>query len=386
TDIYIGLYRDTTDPVGTMHWTDGTSVNYSTWTGSNGFTHSEKIWTTLVVDPVAGQYVYKKFNAWYPTSLPTARGFVCKKQSNEVPQQGTSNALTPVCLLGSTPSSHDPTFCYFVVNETNTFESAESLCQAHNAAHLPKINDLFTNVYIGNLARSNGFDNIWIGATDTIISKGETCSNWYWTSGNQLLSFTDWAPSEPSSGDCAMLSVKDGYYWHSQNCNTFLPTICQLPAVYSICDPDWNYFNVTQMCYKTFINPLSFDDSEAYCQARGAYLVSIHSQEENEFVVDISKSGVVVPVKQWPLVAIRIGLYRLNTDPSGFWQWTDGTNVTYTNWDPAGGVVSDTRFVIIWSDPISDVPRDYKTWYASAPTDLPLARGFVCKKSPMKIQ
>ncbi|KAE9546614.1 hypothetical protein FO519_010174, partial [Halicephalobus sp. NKZ332] len=278
TDIYIGLYREVSDPVGKLHWTDGTPVDYTTWTNNSGFNYSEKLWIALAADPVAGQNIYKKFRPWYPTALPTARGFVY------IP--------TPICPLGSTPSTHDPTFCYFVLKEINTFENAEYTCQAY-LAHLPKINDLFTNYYIGELARSNGFGDIWIGATNTLTYAGETCNNWYWTSGKGFLSFNDWAPSEPSSGNCAMLSVKDGYYWHSQNCNTFLPTICQLPAVYSICDPDWNYFNVTQMCYKTFINSLSASDSEAYCQARRAHLVSIHSEEENEFIVNISASGVV---------------------------------------------------------------------------------------------
>ncbi|KAE9549930.1 hypothetical protein FO519_006848, partial [Halicephalobus sp. NKZ332] len=238
--------------------------------------------------------------------------------------------------------SLNSTMCYFVVNEANTFKNAEYTCQAHNGAHLPKIEDGFTNYYIGELARSNGFDSVWIGATDNPTSKGETCSNWYWTHWNELLSFKEWAPSEPSSGDCAMLSVKDGYYWHGQDCNTFLPTICQIPAVYRVCDPDWNYFNITQMCYKTFINPLLPNDAEAYCQARGAHLVSIHNEEENEFVVSISASGVVVASAQWQLTPIRIGLYH----------------------------------------PISDEPDWYKHWNLG---DIVAYRGFVCKKAPNKI-
>ncbi|KAE9546647.1 hypothetical protein FO519_010141, partial [Halicephalobus sp. NKZ332] len=263
--------------------------------------------------------------------------------------------------------SLNSTMCYFIVNETNTFKNAEYTCQAHNGAHLPKIEDGFTNYYIGELARSNGFDSIWIGATDNPTSKGETCSTWYWTHWNELLSFKEWAPSEPSSGDCAMLSVNDGYYWH---------------AVYSICDSGWELFNETQMCYKTFINSLSGPDSEAYCQARGAHLVSIHNQEENEFVVSISASGVVVAQTQWQLTPIRIGLYRLQTDPIGVWHWTDGTSVDYINWDFWGFNFTDTSYATIWSDPISDYPNWYKHWFHGTTDPY---RGFVCKKAPNKI-
>src|SRR5690606_25567973 len=107
---------------------------------------------------------------------------------------------------------------------------------------------------------------------------------WYWVNGNELVSFTDWASSEPSSGNCVALSVTDGYYWYSKDCNTFLPTICQIPAIYMICDSGWEFFNETQMCYKTFTNRLSAPIAEAYCKSNGAHLVSIHSEEENEFV------------------------------------------------------------------------------------------------------
>ncbi|KAE9546435.1 hypothetical protein FO519_010353 [Halicephalobus sp. NKZ332] len=170
-----------------------------------------------------------------------------------------------------------------------------------------------------------------------------------------------------------MLSVKDGYYWHSQD------------SVYRVCDPDWNYFNVTQMCYKTFINRLSFDDAEAYCQDRGSHLVSIHREEENEFVVSISASGVVVANAQWTLTPIRIGLYHLQTDPIGVWYWTDGTSVDYTNWDRWGFNFTDTSYALIWSDPISDYPDYYKTWNHYSPLTPPFIRGFVCKKAPNKI-
>ncbi|KAE9547063.1 hypothetical protein FO519_009725, partial [Halicephalobus sp. NKZ332] len=293
--------------------------------------------------------------------------------------QAFSDTPTPVCPPGSTASPHDSTLCYFVVNETNIFKNAESFCQTYYGANLPKIENEPTNFFIGELARSNGFDSIWIGATDNPTSKGETCSNWYWTHWNEFLSFNDWAPSEPSSGDCAMLSVKDGYYWHSQDCNTFLPTICQIPAVYSSCDSGWELFNGTQMCYKTFIGKLSFDDAEAYCQDRGAHLVSIHNEEENEFVVSISASGVVVANAEWWLTPIRIGLYRFQTDPPGTWHWIDGTSVDYTNWDRAGSNYTDTSYAFIWSDPISDIPDYYKHWdhYGIA-----VSRGFVCKKAP----
>ncbi|KAE9545948.1 hypothetical protein FO519_010840, partial [Halicephalobus sp. NKZ332] len=74
-----------------------------------------------------------------------------------------------------------------------------------------------------------------------------------------------------------------------------------------ICDPDWNLFTGTQMCYKTVINRLSFDDAEKSCQSNGGHLVSIHSEAENEFVVDIATSGVAINNES--LTDVYIGLY-----------------------------------------------------------------------------
>ena len=287
------------------------------------------------------------------------------------------------CPPGSTSSPHDPTLCYFVVSESNTFQNAEFTCQAHNSAHLPKIKDSFTNYYIGELARSHGLNNIWIGATNIPLSNGETCSSWYWTYWNELLSFSDWAPHNNSFGNCAMVSVSDGYFWHHKDCNTFLPTICQLPAVYNTCDPGWEFFNDTQMCYKTVINRITAPAAEEHCKSKGGHLVSIHSDSENEFVVSISASGVVINSGAETL--IRIGLYRLDTDPIGVWHWYDGTNVNYTNWDKWGSKFSGLRYATLYSDPTPNATF-YKNWDPTAESTLPTTRGFVCKKPPTQVQ
>ena len=65
--------------------------------------------------------------------------------------------------------------------------------------------------------------------------------------------------------------------------------------------------------YKTWI------EAKIDCKSRGGHLVTISSQEENDFVMNLIKSDSV-----W------IGF----TDESieGSWQWVTGESVTYTNW------------------------------------------------------
>ncbi|KAE9549451.1 hypothetical protein FO519_007345 [Halicephalobus sp. NKZ332] len=135
------------------------------------------------------------------------------------------------------------------------------------------------------------------------------------------------------------------------------------------------------MCYKTFINPLSFDNAEAYCKTRGGHLASIHSEEENEFVIEISKSGIILGMFNWTLSPVRIGLYHLSTDPVGTWHWTDGTAVDYSKWDHWGASYATTgpAYASLFSDSLGD-PIYYKNWNPNYAKDLPVTRGFADMK------
>ena len=74
-----------------------------------------------------------------------------------------------ICPPGSTPSPHDPTLYYFAINELNSFKNAEFKCSL-SGAHLPKITDGFTNYWIGEVAKLNNFDIVWVGATNNPVS------------------------------------------------------------------------------------------------------------------------------------------------------------------------------------------------------------------------
>ena len=66
----------------------------------------------------------------------------------------------------------------------------------------------------------------------------------------------------------------------------------------------------------------SWADAKADCEAKGGYLVSINSAEEQEAVeklMSVNTNG-----NRW------IGGYK----EDGLWQWTDGTVLGYTNWAP----------------------------------------------------
>ncbi len=73
--------------------------------------------------------------------------------------------------------------------------------------------------------------------------------------------------------------------------------------------------------YKVFLNPEEYDvyQSKAACEELGGHLVSINSQEEQNFIVSLLGEKD----NYW------IGLER---DSSG-WRWMDGSSFSYSNWD-----------------------------------------------------
>ncbi|CAJ0923487.1 unnamed protein product, partial [Mesorhabditis belari] len=86
----------------------------------------------------------------------------------------------------------------------------------------------------------------------------------------------------------------------------------------------WSYLAKTDSWYKVIGQEMAFDEAEAYCASRRSRLVSIHSQEENDFVWKLVKT---VP-SNW---AFWIGLKR-NPNKGNAFEWMDGSSVNFTNW------------------------------------------------------
>ncbi|CAJ0952966.1 unnamed protein product, partial [Mesorhabditis belari] len=122
----------------------------------------------------------------------------------------------------------------------------------------------------------------------------------------------------------------------------------------------WSYLAKTASWYKAIDQRMTFDEAAAYCASRKIHLVSIHSQEENDFVEKLAKT-VYSDASFW------IGLKR-NPDKGNAFEWTDGSSVDFTNWDeeePRSETHAD-----LWSG-------DGK-WGTSHPT---FQYHFICKRS-----
>lgn len=131
------------------------------------------------------------------------------------------------------------------------------------------------------------------------------------------------------------------------------------------CDDGWQKFE--NSCYKMFIGKKNWMDAESECVKNGAHLTSIHSANENAFVMKLQDQ-----------TGTHITLIGGQRDGSSF-KWSNGKAFNYQNWvtgqpDNAGGKENCAE---LYSAP-------GKTWHSKW-NDIPCDVGaradrYVCKK------
>ena len=91
----------------------------------------------------------------------------------------------------------------------------------------------------------------------------------------------------------------------------------------SACAAGWTEFDHTGKCYKVTPSRLSWDEALSACKSAvanpSASLASIPDQMTSDFLITIS-----------PSISAWVGGYKTSDDE---WAWTDGTQMTFTNWE-----------------------------------------------------
>ncbi|XP_072226192.1 ladderlectin-like [Leuresthes tenuis] len=89
------------------------------------------------------------------------------------------------------------------------------------------------------------------------------------------------------------------------------------------CPESWYSFN--GRCYKYIATKMTWIDAELHCVSQGANLVSIHSQEEENFVKHLIRSIDPADGVKW------IGL--TDCQKNGAWLWSDGSKFDFKFWN-----------------------------------------------------
>ncbi|XP_029976922.1 ladderlectin-like [Salarias fasciatus] len=84
------------------------------------------------------------------------------------------------------------------------------------------------------------------------------------------------------------------------------------------------WFNFNGRCFRYFATDRTWAAAERHCVSLGANLVSIHSEEEHNFVNTLIRNFDLTEGRTW------IGLSDIHEESS--WMWSDGSRVDFVFW------------------------------------------------------
>lgn len=300
-------------------WSDGMTVTYTTWADRQPDDLGQIGQDCVMMKLTDGRWIDFNCNEKMP-------GFVCKT-SKKLVSKATESPLSVGCSNGSIGYN---AFCYGFFETKTSWSDAEETC-VNKSGHLATVNDRYVQAFVSSqLVGRKG--NFWIGLTQSY----DTGITEQWTSGQEVR-FTYWADEHTGAreedGFCVSMSANHPVgLWSTFNCTTLSSFICEFhrvgfttpstaPPTTTLpksCETGW--LELDGNCYKIF-PPESWMEGRDSCRRMGAELVSIHTDEENEFVF---RRFVEYKEKAW------IGLNDRDLE-QGF-TWSDGSPRDYVNW------------------------------------------------------
>lgn len=273
---------------------------------------------------------------------------------------------------------------YRVFDTGLTWEEAKLKCE-EMGGHLVTINSQEEQEFVQNLLNEGNKNYYWLGA------KSSSANNFTsWVTG-EVIEYTNYDVDEPSNSNggesvLSMYRVTHPYhldrntvgFWNdlpSNGENDRLNFYKKENSGY-ICE--WDNYKIISTekhstiknaptdaktfnnhAYKTYAeSSVTWLDAKQKCETLGGYLVTITSQEEQNFIESINSK------KLW------IGGYLDN----GVWKWVTNEEWSYTNWgsgepNNSSNVVANEGYVAVWP----------KKWNDLANTNLYEQSGYICE-------
>merc|ERR1711902_375799 len=203
-----------------------------------------------------------------------------------------------------------------------SFSEAEGYCNSIWDAHLASIHSAGENQFIYDSYGGQAGGDIWIGGK----RQGDSFA---WLDGTPW-DYQNWSPNNPSHRheECAEIFALNYYpsNWNDDSCSSRNAFVCQLTPAKGgpttlpprNCPKGWEGFQ--NSCYLYENETKTWEAARRHCIDLKADLVNIQSGEENDFISNFYSGAVY-----W------IGLRRNETNSDSF-VWTDGTAMTYSNW------------------------------------------------------
>lgn len=102
--------------------------------------------------------------------------------------------------------------------------------------------------------------------------------------------------------------------------------ILSMVTTITCCQHGWYPFN-QQKCLKYIAVNVNYADGESLCKANNASLASIHSSDEQDFILSMGRRHYTQSGVHW----VWLGAVRNASDSDDFY-WKDGTAFNFTNW------------------------------------------------------
>lgn len=353
---WIGLYQYHGSN-GEFGWIDNTPVTYTNWAGGEPNGALDEGCTELYGD-------IARVGQWNDVVCSINQPYICMRMKDPAiitPQPDSEND----CPDGYKPYRDN---CYRADGTKRTWQVADDECK-RNGGYLTSVANAYEMGFLASQYKDVS-NELWIGLSDEKYH-----GRYVWSDGTTT-SFTYWGPGKPelTDGSCVYMSKMANGYWADSKCDASYGSICKItrvqppytePPEIGICPSDNiedNWVAFGESCYlfrhSEFLNQA---DSSLACQTRKSSLVSIHSDEENQFIYSHIQPNSAQA--QW------IGLIRSS---SGEFLWSDGSTTSYFNWDsgePNNGANGDENCV--------EMVMHSKKWND---VSCKILNGYVCKK------
>ena len=205
-----------------------------------------------------------------------------------------------------------------------TWDEAEAYCESLGG-HLAVITSEEEQQVVASLAYTGSKNNYWIGGRWN--SDGEFA----WVT-DEPFEYTAWSGGEPNNGE----GIEDAIMmWSSDGAWNDLPSDCQ--AAFEEDKPDYGTENFGFICewedtetdgrvtfnghqYKVFDESMKWNEAKEYCENLGGHLVTITSQEEEDFIEEL--------IDRYTKITYHIGL---TDDGKNNYSWVTDEVFDYSN-------------------------------------------------------
>ncbi|MGH0154560.1 UNVERIFIED_CONTAM: hypothetical protein FKN15_027476 [Acipenser sinensis] len=284
-DVWIGL-NDINAEMRFL-WTDGMGVYYTNWAKG------------------------------YPVSMPQGRfTYGDEKITVSQPDPNFSNPPTTAPPKGYVQFG---TSSYRIIKQKLKWDEARRQCKAEDAELASILNPVIQS-FIMLQAEKHG-EPLWIGLNSNV-----TEGYFRWTD-NWRLSYSRWAPTEPSNNIACVYMNNDGT-WKTASCSDTYYSVCKQGKDPNFSNPPTTvppkgYVQFGTSSYRIIKQKLKWDEARRQCKAEDAELASILNPVIQSFIMlQAEKHGEPL----W------IGLNSNVTE--GYFRWTDNWRLSYSRWAP----------------------------------------------------